>query len=281
MNPSVVPTDPTNDKPSSVEELPRNGIPKHCEIFKIVTESENNIPCKCSFCVFNIQVRFGVEGEFLNEQTMNSGRDLTQLECCIETDKILSGYGDKLPYHKFDPMKPNETRSFDNGQIKKEKFDVELKRNQFANVVGAEFVSKILTLNKTDKDELRLVCEAKKCGNVHKACGLHVHVDTAGYSIEELKRIVAEYVFREPMIMDYMQESRSQNKNCREICRLFDMNELEVNLESVESVYDLHVLFGSETRCRQVTLNLQNLPRDDKDKTAYGTLEFRVHHATL
>jgi hypothetical protein len=93
---------------------------------------------------------------------MNSGIVAEQLKCCTETDKILSSYGDRLPYHKFDPTKPNETRSFDKWQIKKEKFDVELKPRHVAEVVGAELVSKILTLNKTDKEELRLVCEAAK-----------------------------------------------------------------------------------------------------------------------
>lgn len=105
--------------------------------------------------------------------------------------------------------------------------------------------------------------------SVNRACGLHVHVDTTGLRVDDIKNCYKRYHDFESKIDSFMPGSRRANNNqyCQSLPWDTGMNtQVFNNLSSINAL-------GNFFHSRYYKINLQSLLR-------HGTIEFRQHSGT-
>lgn len=134
---------------------------------------------------------------------------------------------------------------------------------------GFEVVSPILE-GEAGLNELQTVANAldDAGATANRACGLHVHFDASGLTVEHIRKIVTRYATYEPQIDAFMPASRRGNNNryCSSIQGL-----------AGESLFcyatTLQELINAQPG-RYFKVNLQSF-------MAHGTIEFRQHSGTV
>ena len=86
-----------------------------------------------------------------------------------------------------------------------------------------ELVSPIL-VGEVSLRELEKVCWVLElCGvKVNDSCGLHVHIDAAGFNMETWRNLALSYKHLEPVIDGFMPASRRDNRYCRGLGHVSD-----------------------------------------------------------
>ena len=134
---------------------------------------------------------------------------------------------------------------------------------------GVEIVSPILDTNKPeDIRSVRKLCEALQTIGcvVDSHCGLHVHVDTADLSVDNIKRIFGRYSQFEDLIDLFMPANRRG-----QIYYAKSGKGLNQMVQSAETKQALGRVLGGERYWR---VNLDAMQR-------HGTIEFRQHSASI
>lgn len=121
---------------------------------------------------------------------------------------------------------------------------------------GAEGLRDLLTVLNT----LR-----RKGARVNSSCGIHVHIDAAGFQPEELVNILRRYSAFEETITSFMPRSRRNNYYSRSIRGYYRLD----GVDTLESFRRL-----ARRSDRYLNVNLQAYLR-------HGTLEFRQHGGSL
>ncbi|QLH52760.1 MAG: hypothetical protein CH6_0057 [Candidatus Kapaibacterium sp.] len=131
-------------------------------------------------------------------------------------------------------------------------------------------------------EELRKVCEVlvRVKAKVNKSCGLHVHFDARGYSLDSWKRLVYNYILMESEIDKMMPESRRGNNNryCRSLSAQYIMGLVLNKGLARRKIFEcdsLESLSGELTyRSRYFKVNIESYWR-------HKTVEFRQHSGTV
>lgn len=134
---------------------------------------------------------------------------------------------------------------------------------------GVEIVSPVLDTSKPeDIRSVRKLCEALQTIGcvVDNHCGLHVHVDTADMSVDDIKRIFGRYSQYEELIDLFMPANRRGQMYYAKSGK--GMNQLVQNAETKQA---LSRVLGGERYWR---VNLDAMQR-------HGTIEFRQHSASI
>lgn len=134
---------------------------------------------------------------------------------------------------------------------------------------GVEIVSPILDTNKPeDIRSVRKLCEALQTIGcvVDSHCGLHVHVDTADMSVDDIKRIFGRYSQYEDIIDLFMPANRRGQLYYAKSGK--GQNQMVQNAETKQA---LSRVLGGERYWR---VNLDAMQR-------HGTIEFRQHSASI
>lgn len=128
-----------------------------------------------------------------------------------------------------------------------------------------ELVSPILSGEEGLK-ELEKVCWVLEACNVkvNESCGLHVHIDAEGFSMETWRNLVLSYKRLEPVIDRFMPASRRNNRYCHGLGHV-----PETRIRSARTVDELKGLVGD----RYHKVNLEAYSR-------HKTVEFRQHSGT-
>ena len=104
------------------------------------------------------------------------------------------------------------------------------------------------------------LCDVK----VNGSCGLHVHIDAAGFSMETWRNLALSYKHLEPVIDRFMPASRRDNYYCKGLCHVSDEM-----IRSARTVDELKGRIGN----RYHKVNLEAYSR-------HKTVEFRQHSGT-
>lgn len=132
---------------------------------------------------------------------------------------------------------------------------------------GYELVSPPL-VGEAGIEEVRTAAKALVAAGVtvNRQCGLHVHVDGAGLTVDEIKSVFERYADFEHRIDAFMPYSRRENNNfyCGSMAPYRDALS-----RPMQNVQELANIISS----RYVKLNIQSYLR-------YGTIEFRQHSGT-
>lgn len=135
---------------------------------------------------------------------------------------------------------------------------------------GWELVSPPMS-GESGLEEIRKACRAlvDSGARVNRRCGLHVHVDANGLSVEAVKTICRRYVKFGQEIDSFMPASRRANNNV--YCR---NNDAALYDRNFNSIYDMAYHEGrSDGNARYKKVNIQSYLR-------HGTVEFRQHSGT-
>jgi hypothetical protein len=134
-----------------------------------------------------------------------------------------------------------------------------------------ELVSPILT-GEVGIQELQTVCRVlEECGaKVNKSCGTHVHLDAAGFSLDQWKRIYINYSRLERTIDGFMPHSRRANNNSY-TKSLLSISNLERKINACRSTEDIRRVFDNS---RYFKINPLSYSR-------HKTCEFRQHSGTI
>lgn len=139
---------------------------------------------------------------------------------------------------------------------------------------GWELVSPILKGRKGLED-LEKACQALNAANVqvNKSCGLHVHHDTNGMNVNQLKNIFILYAKLERTFDSLVPLSRRDNRFCKSLMAMdFGRRTVEeyiAKISSMNTVQDMNHLLSDRYR----KVNFQSYLK-------YGTVEFRQHAGT-
>lgn len=104
------------------------------------------------------------------------------------------------------------------------------------------------------------LCDVK----VNDSCGLHVHIDAAGFNMETWRNLALSYKYLEPVIDGFMPASRRDNYYCRGLGHVSDER-----IRSARTVDELKGRIGD----RYHKVNLEAYSR-------HKTVEFRQHSGT-
>ena len=104
------------------------------------------------------------------------------------------------------------------------------------------------------------LCDVK----VNESCGLHVHIDAAGFSMETWRNLALSYKHLEPVIDRFMPASRRDNYYCKGLGHVSD-----AMIRSARTVDELKSRIGN----RYHKVNLEAYSR-------HKTVEFRQHSGT-
>lgn len=104
------------------------------------------------------------------------------------------------------------------------------------------------------------LCDVK----VNESCGLHVHIDAAGFNMETWRNLALSYKHLEPVIDKFMPVSRRNNRYCVGLKHVSDER-----IRTAETVDELKDLIGD----RYHKVNLEAYSR-------HKTVEFRQHSGT-
>ena len=128
-----------------------------------------------------------------------------------------------------------------------------------------ELLSPIL-VGETGLRELEKVCWVLELCDVkvNGSCGLHVHIDAAGFSMETWRNLALSYKHLEPVIDRFMPASRRDNYYCRGLGHVSDGM-----IRSARTVDELKGRIGD----RYHKVNLEAYSR-------HKTVEFRQHSGT-
>ena len=128
-----------------------------------------------------------------------------------------------------------------------------------------ELVSPIL-VGEAGLRELEKVCWVLELCDVkvNGSCGLHVHIDAAGFSMETWRNLALSYKHLEPVIDRFMPASRRDNYYCRGLGHVSDGM-----IRSARTVDELKGRIGD----RYHKVNLEAYSR-------HKTVEFRQHSGT-
>ena len=105
------------------------------------------------------------------------------------------------------------------------------------------------------------LCDVK----VNGSCGLHVHIDAAGFSMETWRNLALSYKHLEPVIDRFMPASRRDNYYCKGLGHVSDEM-----IRSAQTVDELKNRIGN----RYHKVNLEAYSR-------HKTVEFRQHSGTI
>lgn len=105
------------------------------------------------------------------------------------------------------------------------------------------------------------LCEVK----VNNSCGLHIHMDAAGFTLQTWKNLALSYKRLENVIDAFMPSSRRHNRFCQGFANI-----TEAHIKNASTITDLRRAFGND-RYRKV--NLEAYAR-------HRTVEFRQHGGT-
>lgn len=128
---------------------------------------------------------------------------------------------------------------------------------------GYELVSPPMEFNEESFEIIRKVCEILGNANagVKRCCGLHVHVDAHGLTLDKAKALINRYVKYERDIDKFMPNSRRANNNV--YCKTLVGN-------TYSHATDIQSLIAD----RHSKLNVKSFPK-------YNTIEFRQHSGTV
>ena len=126
-----------------------------------------------------------------------------------------------------------------------------------------ELVSPIL-VGEVGLRELEKVCWILDLCDVNGSCGLHVHIDAAGFSMETWRNLALSYKHLEPVIDRFMPASRRDNYYCKGLGHVSDEM-----IRSAQTVDELKNRIGN----RYHKVNLEAYSR-------HKTVEFRQHSGT-
>ena len=128
-----------------------------------------------------------------------------------------------------------------------------------------ELVSPIL-VGEAGLRELEKVCWVLELCDVkvNGSCGLHVHIDAAGFSMETWRNLALSYKHLEPVIDRFMPASRRDNYYCKGLGHVSDET-----IRSARTVDELKNRIGN----RYHKVNLEAYSR-------HKTVEFRQHSGT-
>lgn len=115
--------------------------------------------------------------------------------------------------------------------------------------------------------ELQKVCWVLDYCNVkvNDSCGLHIHIDAAGFNLQTWKNLILTYKHIETVIDGFMPNSRRNNTYCKSLRSI-----TERRILGASSLRDLQNAFAGD---RYHKLNLESFSR-------HRTVEFRQHGGT-
>ena len=129
-----------------------------------------------------------------------------------------------------------------------------------------ELVSPILHGEEGLKDLEKVCWVLELCDvKVNNSCGLHIHMDAAGFTLQTWKNLALSYKRLEKVIDAFMPSSRRNNRFCQGFANI-----TETQIKSAGTITDLRRAFGND-RYRKV--NLEAYAR-------HRTVEFRQHSGT-
>lgn len=129
-----------------------------------------------------------------------------------------------------------------------------------------ELVSPILHGEEGLKDLEKVCWVLELCDvKVNNSCGLHIHMDAAGFTLQTWKNLALSYKRLENVIDAFMPSSRRNNRFCQGFANI-----TEKQIKSAGTINDLRRAFGND-RYRKV--NLEAYAR-------HRTVEFRQHSGT-
>ena len=134
-----------------------------------------------------------------------------------------------------------------------------------------ELVSPVLN-GEEGISELQTVCRVlTECGaKVNKSCGTHVHIDAAGFTLDQWKRIYINYSRLEATIDAFMAKSRRGSNNTYSRS-LNNINGLERKVNACNSLSEIARVFHND---RYYKVNPISYSR-------HNTCEFRQHGGTV
>ena len=136
-------------------------------------------------------------------------------------------------------------------------------------VSGGEAVSPILSGDAGISEARKVVSTLAKAGaSVDGRTGLHVHVDTDGLTVQDIRNVLTRYSAFEQAIDAFMPRSRRDNNN--DMCQSFSEYLTMAGFGNALSIRDLAMLIEN----RQVKVNIRAYLR-------HKTIEFRHHSGTL
>lgn len=140
-------------------------------------------------------------------------------------------------------------------------------------IYGMEVVSPPMEDDANAQHQIETVCrvlqEMPVGGRINQSCGLHIHVNAEGMSLNTIKRICYMYSKNERFIDMVQPRSRrgSSNTYCRSVS-----NASELSIKNAKSVRDLYSTVSMSSRFYKV--NLDAFRR-------HKTIEFRQHSGTI
>lgn len=133
---------------------------------------------------------------------------------------------------------------------------------------GSELVSPVLE-GEDGRRQVRVAMEALRAAGatINKSCGLHVHHDARGLSLENLQALARTFAAAEDRLFEVVAPSRRSNVYCRR----FRGSSVA---DKVERAYGLAAIQRISGRDRYHAINFAAYGR-------HGTVEVRMHQATL
>jgi hypothetical protein len=186
-------------------------------------------------------MKYGIEIECLNPLSRS------------EVATILASQGLPVVYESYNHNVASHWKIVQDGSVND------------SDMNGMEIVSPILnTESESDTLMVRKVCRAlqKLGGKVNRTCGLHVHVDAAGLTGEQVRKVWERYRDLETEIDAFMPSNRRANVSSYTMTL---RNKVVHGATKAELATSLD---------RYYKVNLQSLSR-------YGTIEFRQHNGTI
>lgn len=135
---------------------------------------------------------------------------------------------------------------------------------------GFELVSPVLE-GEQGLEDLKKVSDilVQLRAKINKTCGMHIHFDASRMSLETIKNVVKNYIAYEPIINEFLPESRRNNTYCQTL--LFGSNaNTTQKINNCTTIRQLQSLYDS----RYYKVNLQAYSR-------HNTIEFRQHSGTI
>lgn len=120
--------------------------------------------------------------------------------------------------------------------------------------------------------EMKTVVQAASVvATVNRKCGMHVHLDATGESLDDIKKFIWSYVSRQAGISGLVAPSRRSN-SC-DLARAWTAQDIE-RLDSISDLATLRSYFPPDSGQRYRTVNVCSYAR-------HGTVEVRQHQGTL
>jgi hypothetical protein len=145
---------------------------------------------------------------------------------------------------------------------------------------GLEAVSPVLQ-GENGLEQIRKMCDALKFagGKVNGDCGLHVHIDAADLSLQEIKNVLKYWIKFEDVFDAIQPKQRRKNTNGYCLSNLKAVatdadSHMELCIARFAEIDAATKLKDLRYRSRYFKLNLESFWK-------HGTIEFRHHHGTL